>query len=662
MSDAYVVGLQRTGTNYLQVLLEKKFSCNVVNNFFKHAYASEYLDSFSEKTISDEVRETGLPCVVAVKNPVLWLESIVKRSPRDLDERRSNEIGLISDKDQAYASIYRKFYSSWADMQDASACKIFRYEDILKGNYQLLADYVGVSEISADIKEGEAFNIGVIPMSISFSEEDRNKYAHQKTSISKHRAQRFMNLVGKDLVEYLGYYENGIIYSEPSEWEKSRDFVYNFTSGSSVISDYDVASNLARLPSALADDHTLLIAWAKWLQGRGEYVEAMKKYILASEKIGLMVERFPDQGFLEISRAECMRAIQEMAGRESKKSIDSGRATMLRCASGSNKISGLDFSLSLFALHEGEIEKSLDFAKKAIKKEPKYAWMRHHAGSLLYRMKRYTESEAEFKQAVNLEPKKAEHLFALSESLIAQGKYQEARSFALRAASEKSEFSWYWQHAGYISFQLGNIEEAIRLYKISLMVDPGKADFWYQLSEGYRKNEQNRNSLLAGLNTVHLEPGHDWYHHHVGHLFKQNKDWKNSEIHFKRAADLSPTKAEHWFALSEARRSDGKLPEATEAAQVALRVQPNHPWYAHHLGALLRECKRFEESVAAYSNAIQLEPSNSTHWFGMSETLRLASQLTEAVSAARHAFEIDPQHVWYGKHYRAMAKEMTISS
>ena len=171
-----VIGLQRSGTNYLESLMRLNFKENHVVNgsrefSFKHGmprekYVSEIgqFDMFNIDNI-----QKGKPYIILIKKKFLVWKDSIDRNPEDLYMKRPKL------KTKELSLFHYTFYDEWErELTNSNV-------DFITIDYlDLLTDLQGTLErikIHFElVHEGEYVNTGKVKMSAPFSEKDRKLY------------------------------------------------------------------------------------------------------------------------------------------------------------------------------------------------------------------------------------------------------------------------------------------------------------------------------------------------------------------------------------------------------------------------------------------------------------------------------------------------------
>lgn len=147
MKDFLIAGLQRSGTNYIETLLNK----NIDNTkfgwedwYWKHNINPPSLALFRQHNLR------GI--ILCVKNPFAWVESICFRESSDLYDAYGVYYDM-NDKSSLYfenngmifnvkalIKLYNEYYNNWVNAPNLNIYTI-KYEDILKEPTKVITEF-----------------------------------------------------------------------------------------------------------------------------------------------------------------------------------------------------------------------------------------------------------------------------------------------------------------------------------------------------------------------------------------------------------------------------------------------------------------------------------------------------------------------------------------
>lgn len=97
------------------------------------------------------------------------------------------------------------------------------------------------------------------------------------------------------------------------------------------------------------------------------------------------------------------------------------------------------------------------------------------------------------------------------------------------------------------------------------------------------------------------------------------------------------------LAYADRCRNDGRLMEAEAVCRKILQAQPNSPEAEHLLGVIAHQNGKLGEAIERVQRAVKLAPQVALFHANLGEMLRLAGRPKLAADEARHAIEIDPK-------------------
>ncbi len=158
--------------------------------------------------------------------------------------------------------------------------------------------------------------------------------------------------------------------------------------------------------------------------------------------------------------------------------------------------------------------------------------------------------------------------------------------------------------------QAGRLDEAERLYRRALAVDPGSADGLHLL--GMIAHQAGRHDVAVDL---------------IG-----------------KAATISPMVALYHSNLSSAQHDLGRLDDAVASLRQAVAIDPGLAMAHSNLGSILRELGRLDEAEASCLRALDLDSGLAEAHNNLGAALHLLGRLAEAEASCRRALAIDPDY------------------
>lgn len=212
-SNYYMFGIQRSGTNYLQQLIQKNFCATKMKNdqrtCWKHSLDVPKLWDYGE------------PTFVIYKNPYLWVESIAtrnqvdwvatqKRYPADdkyhIDALNLNGFNLIN-----LAKTWRDFHTTWlkSDNLNPRVHIVIKYENLLDPQKRAMTLNTIRHLTNWEMKnKGEWVNAkpGQVSQSRNFTNDSKIYYEKQQPQVlNRMQTGAITHAIGSQLISDMGY-------------------------------------------------------------------------------------------------------------------------------------------------------------------------------------------------------------------------------------------------------------------------------------------------------------------------------------------------------------------------------------------------------------------------------------------------------------------------
>ena len=132
--------------------------------------------------------------------------------------------------------------------------------------------------------------------------------------------------------------------------------------------------------------------------------------------------------------------------------------------------------------------------------------------------------------------------------------------------------------------------------------------------------------------------------HLLGVIAHQNGKLADAIEHVQRAVKLAPQVALYHANLGEMLRLAGRPKLAAEQARRALEIEPDMPMALSNLGVALYELKDYEAAAAAQRQAIAAKPDFAEAHSNLGNALHALKRFDEAIAAYRRALELKPNY------------------
>ena len=173
-------------------------------------------------------------------------------------------------------------------------------------------------------------------------------------------------------------------------------------------------------------------------------------------------------------------------------------------------------------------------------------------------------------------------------------------------------------------YTAADLRKAIGYYDAAVRSDPhyglayaALSKSWWALGDitGENVAEANRKAREAAERAVAEEPNLADGHSALGQiLVSVDRNAKEAEAEYRRAAQLAPASAEPKIGLASVIADFGQIEEAVELLQEAVRLEPLTANAHFDLARLLTSLGHYDEAAKSARRAIELQPGGAGTW------------------------------------------------
>ena len=188
----------------------------------------------------------------------------------------------------------------------------------------------------------------------------------------------------------------------------------------------------------------------------------------------------------------------------------------------------------------------------------------------------------------------------------------------------------------------GRLDQAERVYRQILQVDPNHADAWNLLGVIRCQAGEHRFAADCISRAIRLNPGNAGFRGNLGLTYRAMKKLEEAVACYRRALEMQPDYADTHYNLGNALREQGNLGEAVACYRRALELKPDLAMARTNLGIALQEQGRLGDAVACQRRALELRPHDPETHYNLGNALQAEGKLDEAIACYRRALELKP--------------------
>ncbi|MGA8153823.1 MAG: tetratricopeptide repeat protein [Terriglobales bacterium] len=227
----------------------------------------------------------------------------------------------------------------------------------------------------------------------------------------------------------------------------------------------------------------------------------------------------------------------------------------------------------------GEYVAARDHLEQAVALNPSHYESRRNLGSVLAQLKDANGAKEQLEQAIALGGHDPEVRFELAGVLRSLGENEEAEKqlkLYQQEAQAKSDMTQAAAKAAFADQKLaaGDVQQAVDLYREALAAAPKEASLAYKLAMALDKAGDTTNERAALEQAIQIDPDMAEAQNQLGYLASGAGDTASAEEHFRLAVQASRGFTKAWVNLAATLYLESKLPEAKEAVEHALQLDP----------------------------------------------------------------------------------------
>ncbi len=319
------------------------------------------------------------------------------------------------------------------------------------------------------------------------------------------------------------------------------------------------------------------------------------------------------------------------------------------------------------------------FWRQALQLNPKRADVYWSLGQRALLAGRYEEAVSHWRKVLELDPRMPEVSGNLALALMGLGRHQEAVDVLEKGPQAGSPSAFDRFVLGQAYLQLGRLDRARVNYEAAAQLQPDYTNAHYGLFTAYTRLGQrdqarehlavfqklkaqemkvlkDRNDVHSDLQEVRSRVAETYVMAHL--LYRDPAQPEKAEPLLQRAVALDPANAAAWRALGDYYQAAGRGAEAEQAYRALIGAAPKGAdGYRELAWFYLRGRIKLPEARQLAEQAVALEPT-ALNYFVLSRACDQNGDAARALSALKKAVDLEPANASYRQmHERLRARE-----
>ncbi len=177
--------------------------------------------------------------------------------------------------------------------------------------------------------------------------------------------------------------------------------------------------------------------------------------------------------------------------------------------------------------------------------------------------------------------------------------------------------------AGYLSFKLGQRDQAKELFRKLMQVNPlhaGGAANWAALEATENEVRKSRKEKTPGItlrNAAEANPTSAEAHINLGAQLITEEIYPEAVTALEKAVNLKPDLPAAQYNLGLSQLKVGDFEKSASSTSKALKLKPNWPDALNNLGLAYSALKRWDEAAKVFQQAVDIVPTYSGAYFNL---------------------------------------------
>jgi len=264
------------------------------------------------------------------------------------------------------------------------------------------------------------------------------------------------------------------------------------------------------------------------------------------------------------------------------------------------------FLLGLAQERSGDIPAAVDSYEAALRLDPRDLETVIHLGNLYAGLKRYSDAEAKFRAALELEPKSAQALLGLAQSLDAQKKPEAAAAYFDYLAVQP-DTPGAQSRVIHLLLEQKQYDAALAELDRADAGKPPTLDSLRSRADIQIAQKKWDDSILTLRKAIALSPNDAQLHGGLGRVYMQKRDFSSAEKEIKAALQIDRNNLAYWKDLSSTYYLGGNFPATIATLDLIAKAEKPGPgeWFIRAL--CYDKLNQPKPALEAYEKFLELD-------------------------------------------------------
>ncbi|WP_269611816.1 tetratricopeptide repeat protein [Prochlorococcus marinus] len=199
--------------------------------------------------------------------------------------------------------------------------------------------------------------------------------------------------------------------------------------------------------------------------------------------------------------------------------------------------------------------------------------------------------------------------------------------------------------------QFGQNDEAIKLLRLAIKLNPKEVDLWTSLAEAQIRSDRNYEALSSLNQAIKLRPNEQKIYLSQGSIYMSLNDPKKAKISIKKGLLINKNSERGYFQLGNAEIMLNNYKSALNAFKKSSEINANFWQSINNEGLVLYELNNFKDAISKFRSALKIS-NDAEPMLALAIVLYTSENKSiESLNLAKNALKSNPQYV--SKDYQA---------
>lgn len=257
---------------------------------------------------------------------------------------------------------------------------------------------------------------------------------------------------------------------------------------------------------------------------------------------------------------------------------------------------------------------------------------------------RWDEAESELRQALELNPYRAEWHFNLGLTLEAAGRWEDSIDALSKANELDGDDEQTLLLLGLNSLRIERYPDAIEWLERAERLSPTRPDSFVHRIEAYARLGRHDDAEAMFYQSLHCEGEHAAAYANIAESLIDRGLFERAVFCLREASALDPNLPRVHARLACAYQETGRTERARQLYLKELRANPGDVETLLDLGCLLLDMNRLAESGEKFRRVLEIEPNHADAHFFLGELAARLQRHREAQASYTLVLRVDPEY------------------